>query len=87
MKHCPHEYRWSTLIEKDVYQSIQMSTEKYISDLEFKSIPGFIQYFSIQPLTLVLWTQSDVEFFHKMSDEYSLVVDATGSIAHKLGEK
>ena len=35
----------------------------------------------------MLWTQSDVEFFHKMSDEYSLVVDATGSIAHKLGEK
>ena len=87
IRQCSHEYRQSILIDKDVYQNIQMLTEKYISDLEFKSIPGFIQYFSIQPLTPALWTQSVVEFFHKMSDEHSLVVDATGSIAHKLGGK
>ena len=86
MKQCSHEYRWSTLIDKDVYQSIQMLRERYISDPEFKSIPGFIQYFSTQPLTPALWT-SDVELFHKMPDEYSLVVDAIGSIAHKLVEK
>ena len=47
IKQCSHEYGRSTLIDKDVYQSIQMLTEKYISDLELKSILCFIQYFSI----------------------------------------
>ena len=87
VKQCAYEYQQSILVDEDLIQSIQILKEKFISKLQSKSIPGFIQFFSIQPFTIALWTQSDVELFHKMSAEHSLVVDATGSIASKLSEK
>ena len=87
LKQCGYEYRQSTLEDKDVVQSILILKEKYISELESRTIPGFIQFFSLQPFTLALWTESDIECFHKMSTNHSLLVDATGSISTKLSNK
>ena len=64
-----------------------MLKEKYISELESRAIPGFIQFFSLQPFTLAFWTETDIELFHKILDNHSLLVDATGSIATKLSDK
>ena len=83
VKQCAHEYRQSTLLDKDVIQSIQSLKESCISKLGAKSIPGFIQFFSVKPFTLALWT----ELFQEMSVHHCLLVHATGSIATKISEK
>ena len=87
IKQCAYEYRKSTLVDADLVKSLQIIKEKYISELEFKTVPGFLQFFSIQPLTIALWTQTDVELYHKMSSDHCLLVDATGSIATKISDK
>ena len=87
IKQCGYEYRQSTVEDKDVIQSIQILKEKYIKDMTAKAVQGFIQFFSIQPFTIALWTEKDIECYHKMSPNHSLVVDATGSIATKLSKK
>ena len=87
VKQCAHEYRQSTLLDQDVIQSIQSLKESCISKLGAKSIPGFIQFFSVKAFTLALWTEKDIELFHKMSVHHCLLVDATGSIAKKISEK
>ena len=81
IKQCAYEYRQSTLVDADLVKSLQIIKEKYISELEFKAVPGFLQFFSIQRLTVALWTQIDVELYHRMSSDHCLLVDATGSIA------
>ena len=86
-KQCAHEYRQSTLLDKDIIQSLQSQKEVFLSTLHSKSIPGFIQFFSLKLFTLALWTEKDVELFHKMSVNHCLLVDATGSIATKISEK
>ena len=75
---CAYEYRKPTLVDADLVKSLQIIKEKYISELEFKTALGFLQFFSIQPLTIALWTQTDVELYHKMSSDHCLLVDATG---------
>ena len=87
VKQCAYEYRKSTHIDKDAIQSVQLLKEKYCSELPGKSVAGFIQFFSINPLTVALWTEKDVELFHQMSTNHSLLVDATGSIVTKLSGK
>ena len=61
--------------------------EKYDASSTSKSIKGFIQFFSINPFTVAMWGEGDVEMYHQMSVNNALVVDATGSIATKLSEK
>ena len=60
---------------------------KYISQLESRAIPGFIEFVSLQPFTVALWTETNIEFLYKMLANHSLLVDATGSIATKLSDK
>ena len=87
LKQCAHEYRQSLLVDKDLVQSILMLKGKFISQLGCKTPPGFIQFFSVQPLTVALWTQTDIERFHKMSSDHCLLVDATGSLVTKISDK
>ena len=49
-----------------------------------KHVPGFIQFISIDPFAIGLWTEKDIELFHNMSKNHSLVVDATGSMVMKM---
>ena len=74
LKQCAYEYRQSTLEDKNVVQNILMLKEKYISELESRAILGFIQFFSLRPFTVALWTETDIELFHKMSVNHSLLV-------------
>ena len=51
-------------LDKDVIQSIQSLKESFISKLGAKSIPGFVQFFSVKPFTRALWTAKEIELFH-----------------------
>ena len=86
-RQCAHEYKKTTLEDKDVNESIIKLTQKYKKDLKSKSIHGFIQCFSLTPLTVALWTEKDIELFHQMSSKHGLVVDATGQIVTKISSK
>ena len=87
LRQCAHEYKKTTLEDKDVNESIIKLTQKYKKDLKSKSVNGFIQFFSITPLTIALWTEKDIELFHQMASKHSLVVDATGGVVTKLSAK
>ena len=89
LKQCTHEYRQSTFADKDLVQSLLILKEKIISQLAFKIVPGYtiIKLFSVQPLTIALWTQTDIELFHRMSSNHCLLVDATGSLVTKISDK
>ena len=64
-----------------------MIQSQYKDELPSKSVPGFIQFMSISPLTIALWCEKDVQSFHEMSQQHCLVVDATGSVAVKINDK
>ena len=87
IKQCAYEYRKLSLEDKDVIQSIQLLQQKFSKETQCKSTRGYIQFFSINPFTIALWTEKDIELYHKMSYSHSLLVDATGSIATKLTDK
>ena len=87
LKQCAYENHQSTFADKDLARSLLILKEKFISQLAFKTVPGFIQFFSVQPLTIALWTQTDVELFHRMSSDHCLFADATGSLVTKISEK
>ena len=59
----------------------------YHKGLNTKFIPSFIQFTSLDPLTVALWSEKNIERFHKMSKTHSLVLDATGSVTIKLNDK
>ena len=84
LKQFSYEYRKSTLEDEDAVKSIRIIEGKYSIELAAKSVPGFIQYFSINTFTIALWTDQDIELYHKMTNCHSLLVDATGSIATKI---
>ena len=86
-KQCAYEYKRSNLEDKNVVESIQLLQQKYVAECKAKTVQGFIQFFSIKPFTIALWTEKDIELYHTMSGTQSLVVDATGSISSKLSGK
>lgn len=87
VKQCSHEYRNSLFEDKEVVRSIQLLKSKYNEELKGKSIMGFIQFFSVDPFIVALWTEQDIELYHRMSNSHSLLVDATGSIVPKKDGK
>ena len=87
VKQCSHEYRNSLFEDKEVVKSIQILKSKYNEELKGKSVTGFIQFFSVEPFIVALWTEQDIELYHRMSNSHSLLVDATGSIVTKKDGK
>ena len=81
---CHYEYRKSNQPAVSVVESLKLLKKQYENELGSKSVPGFIQFISVCPLTIALWSEKDIELFHEMSKHHSLVVDATGTIASKL---
>ena len=63
-RQCASYFRKSTLEDRDVIHSVQMLKEKYASYTSGKSIQGFIQFFSINPFTVAMWSGGDVELYH-----------------------
>ena len=70
-----------------VINSLKILEAQYKKELNSKSVPGFIQFLSVTPLTISLWCEQDVHLYHEMSQQHSLVVDATGSMVVKLNGK
>ena len=58
--------------------------EEYLSQLDYNKVKDFIQYFSMQPFVIGLWTEKGI---HYNANQYTLMGDATGSIAAKVGTK
>ena len=79
--------RKSTLEDKDIIKIIQLLQQKYVAESKSKCVKSFIQFFSVNSFTVALWTEKDIELYQPMSDTKSVVVDATGSIVSKLGDK
>ena len=65
--------------DKDLVQSISKLKEKYNSEMG-STVKGFIQYFSVEPFTVGLWTQKDIEFYHEVESFLPLLCDATGKV-------
>ena len=87
IKQCAYEYRKSQREDDSLFTSLVMLKKRFVKEMEKKIIPGFIQFISIDPLTLGLWSESDIEFFHEMCKSHSMLIDATGSITFKIHEK
>ena len=87
VKQCSYEHRKSSRLDESTLVSLKELKSIYQKELKAKSVPGFIQYMSFDPLTVALWSEKDIELFHKMSQNHALLVDATGSVTIKLNDK
>ena len=84
---CSYEYRKGKQVDSSPINSLKELKLKYSKELNSKSTPGFIQFFTVDPLTVGLWCEKDLELFHEMSKNHCLFVDATGTITLKLNDK
>ena len=84
---CSYEYRKKNQLSESVVESVQLLKKAYNKELNHKFVPGFIQFISVDPLTIALWSEKDIELFHEMAKQHSFLVDATGTIALKLNNK
>ena len=48
--------RTNNLEDGNAIKSIRIVEKRYTIELAAKSLPGFLQYFSINPFTIALWT-------------------------------
>ena len=84
---CSYEYRRKNQLSESVVESVQLLKKAYNKELDHKFVPGFFQFISVDALTIALWSEKDIELFHEMTKQHSLLVDATGTIALKLNGK
>ena len=85
---CSYEYRKSKRQDDALMCSLMLLKEEFIKKMVYnKTVPGFIQFLSVDPFTIGLWCEQDIVFFHEMAKSHSLLVDATGSISTKLHGK
>ena len=61
--------------------------EQYISEYDYSKIKVFVQFFSLEPFVVDVWTEKDVDIFHFTALNFTFMADATGSIAIKFGSK
>ena len=59
VRECAYAYRRSTLEDKDIIKSIQLLQQKYVAESKSECVKGFIQFFSVTPFTVALWTEKD----------------------------
>ena len=84
---CRYEYRKANQVDESLINSLKTLKSKYNAELNSKLVPGFMQFVSLDPLTVALWTENDIELYHEMSKKHSLLVDATGTVTFKLNDK
>ena len=72
--------------DKDLVQSISKLKEKYNSEMG-STVKGFIQYFSVEPFTIGLWTQKDIELYHEVGSFSPLLCDATSKVCANVNGK
>ena len=59
---CKYEYRKDSRIDNSVIVSLKELKNIYIKEFNSKVIPGFIQFTSLDPLTVALWCEKDRTF-------------------------
>ena len=59
---CKYEYRKDSRIDNSVIVSLKELKNIYIKEFNSKVIPGFIQFTSLDPLTVSLWCEKDRTF-------------------------
>ena len=84
---CHYEYRKKNRLSESPVESVKLLKEEFSKEMNSKYIPGFVQFISVDPLTIALWSEKDIELFHEMAKHHCLLVDATGTIAQKLNGK
>ena len=69
---CKYEYRKDSRIDNSVIVSLKELKNIYIKEFNSKVIPGFIQFTSLDPLTVAVWCEKDKELFHQMTKKHSI---------------
>jgi hypothetical protein len=80
-----HEVISSELEDRDVFKEIDIISET-LKDI----MPGgYIQYFAKKPLNVIMYTDAQISFLHKLIKEKSaeMYLDATGSVVDKVPEQ
>jgi hypothetical protein len=85
---CSYEFRKNKREDDSLITSLILIKNDYINEIKYNNVvPGFIQFLSFDPLTIGLWCEQDMEFFHEMAKKHSMLVDATGSVTTKIHGK
>ena len=87
LRQCSYEYRKGNRIDESLMTSLKALKGLYNEELKCRSVPGFIQYLSCGPLTIGMWSEKDIEHYHRMVNSHSVLVDATGTISLKINDK
>ena len=61
--------------------------EKFTNEIAGSKIKGYIQYSSIQPFIVGLWTVVYLEYFHQHAKDAGTILYASGSVASKVKGK
>ena len=72
--------------DKDLVVSV-LKLKKYYQSVVGKTVKGFIQSFSLDPLAICLWTEDEIEIYHKRAKHFPLLVDATCGIIFAVNDK
>ena len=64
-----------------------LKLKKYYQSVVGKTVKGFIQSFSLDPLAIRLWTEDEIEIYHKRAKNVPLLVDATCGIISAVNDK
>ena len=62
---CAYEYRKSQREDDSLTNSLIILKQKFAKEMGNKIIPGFLQFFTVDPLTVSLWCEADIEFSTK----------------------
>ena len=57
---CSYEYRKANQVDESLINSLKTLKSKYNAELKSKSVPGFMQFISLDTLTVALWSESDI---------------------------
>lgn len=85
-KQIKNEYVNQSYRDKDFIKSIMDLKDDYANTYG-DSIKGYIQFYSLNLFVIGMWTQTDVELFHKIASKAAIFCDATGSICNKIDDK
>ena len=74
-------------VYKEILQQYSKSKKEIINEIVGSNIKGYIQYYSIQPFIVELWTEVDVRYFNQHAKDAVSMLLTTGSIASKANGK
>ena len=75
-----------SLPDKDLVTSVMKLKGFYERSSTDKIIKGFIQSFNVDPFSISLWTQSDIEIYHRSAKKLPIILDATCGIIAAIND-